>query len=321
MSAEAGEPLAAGGAPSIAARPTAVQPIAYLYGALPPLFWSGNFLVARAMRDAIPPLQMSFWRWTVALAILLPFAWRELWAHRARLRAELPFLAAMGLVGIVAFNCFVYTALHYTTVVNAALINSLMPVATFLFALVLLRERPGGRQALGVAAALMGAVVVISRGDSGQVFALAFNEGDLFVICGLTAWAAYTVLLKWRPTRLPILAFLTATIGLGVVFHLPLIAWEFQTKGGFAVTPAVAASILFFAVFPSVLAYIFWNKAVAMLGPGRTSTFMYLMPVFSAALGVGLLGESFHAYHAAGIVLIFSGIALVTRVGRRSRRG
>jgi drug/metabolite transporter (DMT)-like permease len=288
---------------------------AVLIGTLPPLFWSGNFLVARVMAETIPPIQMSFWRWVTALVILAPFALPLVAAHRATLRRELPFLIVLGAVGITAFNCFVYAALHYTTVVNAALINSLMPVITFLFALVLLRDRPGARQMAGVAIALVGAAVIIARGDVGALASLGFNRGDLLVLAGLTFWALYTVLIRWRRTALPMTLFLAVTIFFGVLFHLPFIAWEYPRAGAMPVTMETLAAIAFFAVFPSVLAYIFWNRTVAALGPGRTGMFMYLMPVFSSVLGVGLLGEAFHLYHWAGIALIFAGIALTTGFG------
>ena len=113
----------------------------YVLALLPPLFWSGSFLIARVMRDEIPPIQMSFWRWVAAFLILLPFALPQWRGQGAQIRKELPFLCVLGTVGILAFNCFLYTALHTTTVVNASLINTLMPVMMFVLALVVLREK------------------------------------------------------------------------------------------------------------------------------------------------------------------------------------
>lgn len=287
--------------------------LAWLLAALPPLFWSGNFLIGRAMRDEIPPLQMSLWRWVVAFAFLAPFALRHIGPHLAQLRREAPFLAVLGAIGILAFSSLLYAALHTTTVLNAALINSLMPVATFLFAFAILRQRLTGRQLAGVALAISGAGAVILRGDASRLIGFAPNPGDLLVLAGLTFWALYTVLIRWRPTRLPLPLFLAATVALGIVFHLPLVAWEAAVVGTFALTPATAGTILYFGIFPSVLAYLFWNQAVAALGPGRTGMFMYLMPIFSAGLGWAVLGEPVRAYHGAGLVLIFTGIWLVTR--------
>jgi drug/metabolite transporter (DMT)-like permease len=283
----------------------------WLLAALPPLFWAGNFLIARLLRDAVPPFQMSFWRWVVALLVLLPFAWPQVKADLPGLRRDAPFLAVLGLIGVTVFNCLVYVALHHTTVVNAALINSLMPVATFLFALLILHEHPTGRQFAGIAVSLLGAAAIIARGDVMLLLSLSFNQGDLLVLAGLTFWALYTVLIRWRPSRLAPLAFLVGVFTFGILFHLPLVAWEVSTVGGFVPTLSSAAGILYFGVFPSLLAYIFWNKAVAALGPGRTGMFMHLMPIFSAILGVGILDEPFLAYHAVGIVLIIAGITLV----------
>lgn len=299
--------------PNPQAKPASLPAFAYLLAALPPLFWSGNFLVARMMTHTIPPIQMSFWRWCMAFVILLPFAARHLPAYLPRLRKELPFLVLLGAVGITAFNCFIYSALHHTTVVNAALINTLMPVATFVFAAIILGETLNLRQMAGVAVAISGAALIIVRGDFTNLGDVRLNVGDLLVVGGLTFWALYTVLIRWRRTGLPLTLFLTTTIGFGVLFHLPLVAWEYSDVGGFDVTWKTIAALIYVAVFPSALAYIFWNRAVGLLGPGRTGMFMYLMPVFSTALGVTFLAEPFRAYHAGGIALIFAGIYLVTR--------
>lgn len=295
--------------------PPAAQPrsLDWLLAALPPLFWSGNFLVARIMADTIPPVQMSLWRWCLAFLILLPFALPHLPAHRARLRTELPFLIVLGGIGITAFNCFIYAALDYTTVVNAALINTLMPVVTFVLAALILRETLGPRQMAGVAVAILGAALIIVQGDIAGIAEVALNRGDFLVIAGLSFWALYTVLIRWRRTQLPLTLFITVTIGFGILIHLPFAAWEHAQEGGFTVTWETVAAIVYFAVFPSVLAYLFWNRAVGALGPGRTGMFMYLMPIFSAILGVAFLDEPFRLYHAGGIALIFAGIWLVTR--------
>jgi drug/metabolite transporter (DMT)-like permease len=287
--------------------------LTYALAAFPPLFWAGNFLIARGMRAAIPPFQMSFWRWALASVILLPFAWRASYERRPELRRELPFLALLGAVGVTAFNCFLYTALHHTTVVNAALINSLMPAVTFVLALAILREPLPARRLLGLVVSFTGAIVIISRGHPTQLIELAPNRGDVLVVFGLTSWALYTVLIRWRPTRLPPIVFLAATVVLGAILHLPLVAWELATTGGFAIDEKSASALLYLAIFPSLLAYIFWNRAVAKLGPGRTGMFMHLLPIFSSVLAVAFLGEAFLTYHTAGILLILTGITLVTR--------
>ncbi|MGE0702221.1 MAG: DMT family transporter, partial [Hyphomicrobiaceae bacterium] len=93
----------------------------------------------------------------------------------------------------------------------------------------------------------------------------------------------------------------------------PLVAYELATVGGFSAVAEELGVLAYYAVFPSLLAYIFWNRAVKNLGPGRTAMFMHLMPIFSALLAVIVLGEVLRPYHFAGLVLIIGGITLVTK--------
>lgn len=264
-------------------------------------------------RNDIPPLQMSFWRWVLAMVILVAITFPGLRAHAGQMRKEFPMLALLGLVGVTAFNAFVYSALHYTTVINGSLINAMLPIVTFILALVIVGDRISSRQAFGVAVSFLGTLVIITRGSFAELINLSFNRGDILIFCGMSCWALYTVLLKWRPTRLPPMVFLAATVILGVVFHIPLVVWEVAQTGTFTPTWDRIATIAYFAIFASILAYVCWGRAVAALGPGRTGMFMYLLPVFSAILAVLILGERLELFHAVGVILIFGGIVLVTR--------
>lgn len=299
------------------ASPNPTFNVVYLLATLPPLFWAGNFLIARAMRDFIPPFQMSFWRWVIAFVLLLPFVWRSTLERRADIKNEFHWLLMLGAIGVTAFNCLIYEALHHTTVINAALINSLMPAVTILLALIILRERAELRKVLGLALSSIGAALIISRGDLLQIAATSANRGDLLVLFGLTFWALYTVLIRWRPSRLPPLVFLTTTIGIGTLLHLPLVTWEYMNHGGFILNAHTVGAILYLAIFPSILAYILWNRAVRAIGPGRTGIFMHSMPMFSAVLAAAILDETFAVYHAYGFVLIVCGIVLASWVVRR----
>lgn len=302
-----------------ATKPLAGVPrAAYWLATLPPLFWSGNFLIARLMRESIPPVQMSFWRWSLALLILAPFCWRPIVDSWPRIRSNMPFLALLGAIGVTAFNCFVYAALHYTPIANAALVNSLLPVVTFVLAYLILKESLTWRQLAGIALSLCGAILVICRGDPGRLLTLALNRGDILVFAGMSCWAIYTVLIRWRPTGLPLMAFLGVTVFFGVLFHLPAVAWEYAVQGGFQPTAAIVGALIYFAVFPSILAYIFWNRSVAALGPGKTGMFMHLLPPCSAALGFIVLGEQIAWFHLAGFAVIVLGIWLVTSAPREA---
>lgn len=68
------------------------------------VIWSGNFVVARAVATLIPPWQCNFWRWFVALAVILPFAWKGLRADWPGIRRHWPYLSLMALLGVTLMN-------------------------------------------------------------------------------------------------------------------------------------------------------------------------------------------------------------------------
>lgn len=279
------------------------------------LCWSGNALVGRAFHDSIPPLSLSFWRWVLATSLLLPFVAKGIWTHRATLRAagwRLPVLAAMG---IASYNSLLYTAAQSTEAINLTLVNTCLPLATFIGAGFLLGEWPLRRAWFGMAVAAGGLLYLISRG-SWQTFAsLSFQRGDLIMLLAVLAWALYTLLLRrWaRHLQVPPLVLLGVLMLLGLPLILPFYLLELGRVGGFALTPSSLAAIGYTAVFASLVAYVGWNHGVRIVGAGRAAMVMYLMPVFTALLGWLLLGEALRTFHWIGGALIFAGLLLATR--------
>ncbi len=279
------------------------------------LCWSGNALVGRAFHDSIPPLSLSFWRWVLATSLLLPFVVKGIWTHRATLRAagwRLPVLAAMG---IASYNSLLYTAAQSTAAINLTLVNTCLPLATFIGAGFLLGEWPLRRAWFGMAVAAGGLLYLISRG-SWQTFAsLSFQRGDLIMLLAVLAWALYTLLLRrWaRHLLVPPLVLLGVLMLLGLPLILPFYLLELGRVGGFALTPSNLAAIGYTAVFASLVAYVGWNHGVKIVGAGRAAMVMYLMPVFTALLGWVLLGEALRTFHWIGGALIFAGLLLATR--------
>ena len=279
------------------------------------LCWSGNALVGRAFHDSIPPLSLSFWRWVLATSLLLPFVAKGIWTHRATLRAagwRLPVLAAMG---IASYNSLLYTAAQSTEAINLTLVNTCLPLATFIGAGFLLGEWPLRRAWFGMAVAAGGLLYLISRG-SWQTFAsLSFQRGDLIMLLAVLAWALYTLLLRrWaRHLLVPPLVLLGVLMLLGLPLILPFYLLELGRVGGFALTPSNLAAIGYTAVFASLVAYVGWNHGVKIVGAGRAAMVMYLMPVLTALLGWVLLGEALRTFHWIGGALIFAGLLLATR--------
>jgi drug/metabolite transporter (DMT)-like permease len=285
---------------------------AYLLLTLTALFWAGNAVLARLLHSEIGPASLAFGRWTLATLILLPLAWQHLHReHRELLRAW-PIVVVLALLGVSAFNTLLYHAAHTTTSNNIALIQTAMPAMIVLLAGVLFGERVHGIALLGVGLSILGAVLVVIRGELQILTSWQFTPGDLWMLLATFVYALYSVLLRRRPAVHP-LALLGATFLLGTLALLPLFVWEIWHGGPPAPTPAVIGGLVYVAVFPSILSYLFWNRGVAVVGAGRAGFFICLIPVFTAALAAGLLGERLEWFHLVGLLLIAAGFLVFQR--------
>lgn len=279
---------------------------------LPALFWAGNALVGRATVGQVPPIALSFWRWALALAIILPFTLPQVLRALPVLRPRWRLVLGMGLTSVTAYNTFLYLALQSTTAINATLVAAAMPMMILALGLVWLKTPVPPRQGVGLAISLAGVLAVIAQGDPARLAAVGLTGGDGLVLVAVLSWAVYSILLRRHPLPVGSLALLTVLIAVGVVAILPLYLWELST--GAAIQPHWSswAAIAYTSVFPSLLAYYFWNQGVAALGAEVAGQYTYLTPLFTAVLATIVLGESFQWFHAVGGGLIFAGIWLTT---------
>lgn len=293
--------------------------LAYVGLVLTPLFWAGNAVVARGTVENIPPLSMSFWRWIIALAILLPFGLPGVWRHRQVIRQRFGSMLALATFSVAAFNSLLYFAATTTTATNIALINATIPIFVALLAWILLGDRTRPIQALGIALAIIGIVTVVARGDIAVLTGLQTQPGDLIMVAAVFSWGLFSVLLRRQAVPLPALTFLTTQILLGTLVILPFYLTDLLFfAGGFDLSRSTALPLLYFAIFPGILAYAFWNHGVHKIGPARAAIFMYLTPVFASVLAGVFLGESLGVFHIIGGLLILAGLLLATQTGKRA---
>lgn len=290
----------------------------YLLLVLTTLFWSGNFVLSRGMHADMPPLALSFWRWALALLIMLVFSWRTCWRQSDIIVRERKYIIIQGLLGVTGFNSLIYLAVQTTTAVNAVLINSCTPILIALCALLINKEPLKPRQWAGILLSLSGVTLIMVGGDLGSLVELDFNRGDLLVLCAGLVWALYSVNLKSFPQDLHPFSYQTGIMIAGLIGILPFYLLELGMGYQMVVNTPTLTTIVYVAIFPSVLAFIFWNRAVRDIGATRAGSFIHLMPVFSSILAVFFLGESIELFHLQGIGLVFGGIFLATYGGGRS---
>lgn len=284
----------------------------YLLLAVAPLCWAGNIVLARGVIDIIPPVCLAFWRWTVASLLLWPFAHRYAQKDWPLCIRHWKMVVFLSLVGISGFNTLLYIAVHTTTAINGALIQTTMPAIIILISLLAFKEKVTRLQSLGVGLCILGAGVVVLRGRFSTILDLSFAEGDLLMLVAVLLYAIYSAFLNRRPPIHP-LSFLLFTFALGALGLLPLYLAELTYSKVFALSAEVVASVLYVAVFPSIVAFFCWNRGIELIGANRAGLFINLIPVFASILAIIWLGESLRAFHLIGMLLIFGGMVLFNR--------
>jgi drug/metabolite transporter (DMT)-like permease len=286
----------------------------YLLLSLTALFWAGNIVLARHVGGHVPPITLTTVRWFGVFLILLPFAWPHLKRDWPALRAQLPLMLFLSMIGFAFNNAISYWAMQYTQALNALLIQSAGPLFVALWSLILFGVRLTAAQLAGVAISLAGVLIIILRGDLAALAAISFNKGDVMFASSLVSFGLYSALIARRPKihQLSLIAFTTCC---GALMLLPFSAWEFSTGATLKFDALTLATLGYVLTFPSTLAYLFFNRGVALIGPNRAAPFFHLVPVFGSAMAILLLGEEFKPFHLIGYVLVLAGVVIASRQG------
>ncbi len=279
------------------------------------LCWASNVVLGRALRADIPPVALAWWRWVLAFAILLPFSWKHLKADWRTILASWPAICLLSILGISVFNTLLYLAMKSTTAINGSLIQATIPAIVPIISWAIYRQQVSLIQGVGILTCITGAFLVLLQGNPLAISGLKLAQGDLIMILGVTIYALYSVLLRWRP-QIHALSFLATTFGLGALFLMPVYLWEWTTSTQPIVwTPSLALSIVHIAIFPSIIAFYCWNRGVLDLGANYASLFTCLISVFTAILSYLFLSDPLHWYHFAGMGLITAGILVSRKQG------
>jgi len=277
------------------------------------VIWSGNFVIARGVADAIPPATLAFFRWAVACVALAPFAWKPLRREWPQLRRNAGYLALTALLGVTLFNTLIYLAGRSTETLNLSLISTCIPAFILLLSRIFLGEALTPARLGGLAAALAGVLLLTTRGHPETLLALQPNPGDLWMLLAALLFAAYSILVRRKPESIGPTALLGASFGLGLLFLLPWTALEVALGPSPKFSPPVLGAIAYIGLGASLAAYWLWSRALTDIGPSRAGIIYYSLPLFSGIEAALLLGEPITWVHLASGALIIGGIRLSNR--------
>jgi drug/metabolite transporter (DMT)-like permease len=282
----------------------------YIFAIGATAIWSGNFIIARGLSDAIPPVSLAFWRWVVAVIVFLPFASKSLVAERHILKRHIPYLCVTALLGITVFNTLIYFAGHTTSAINLSLISITFPVFIVILSRFVFGELITANKAIGIVLVVAGILFLISKGEFTQLFNISFAIGDLWMLLAAIIFAVYSILVKRKPEQLSIKALQLSTFILGLMFLFPFFVWEYVKVPPVDIKPSVIYSILYVGIFASLVAFVLWGMAIETIGPSKSGMVYYTLPLFSMVLSNLFLGEVVTAVHLFSASLIVSGIVI-----------
>lgn len=278
------------------------------------ILWGGNFVIGRAVADEIGPFSLAFFRWCTAFIVLFPFAYKYVRQDLSAIRQHWWPLFWMSLTGIATFNTLIYIALHYTTSINASLMNTSTPIIIYILSFIFLRERLTTYQVFGATLSLFGVLCILSKGTLDTFLQFSFNTGDLFVLVAVCSWAIYSLLVKRYSTILHSMSTFLITIAIGVVLLLPFFIAELIADAHpFAISALSLSAIFYTGIFASIVAFICWNTGVVKMGANQAGIFLNFIPLFASLFAVFFIGEKLEMFQLFGGLCVIIGIILSTK--------
>ncbi|RKL67878.1 EamA family transporter [Salipaludibacillus neizhouensis] len=284
------------------------------------IIFAGNILIGKAIND-LPPFTIAFFRLLIAFLIVFPLGWRRAWENRAIfLEYKKPFLL-MTLAGVTFFNTFIYGALQFTTSSNVAILETVIPALTVVLSALILKEKLMRIQWFGVCLSLLGAIWVVMDGRIFSLLSMDWNPGDAIMIGAIISWSVYSIMVKKYMHLFPAFAALLVMTGISVIVLLPIVLVEWLITGIPSFDqPNLILGLLYLGIFPSLIALVLFNRAVAMLGASQASMFLNFLPVVTIIGAYFWLGENISMMQILGAIIVIAGVTITTQMGKQHTR-
>lgn len=286
----------------------------YILLIIAPLLWGGNFVFGRAIINELSPFTLSFLRWVIALIIFFPIAYPSLKRDWKKIKKQLPIVFFMALTGLVTFNVTVYYGLHFTTAINASLVNATTPILIYILSFFFLKERLTKLQIIGSIISLFGVLLIISKGSLISLFHLSFNYGDLIMLIAVINWGTYSLLLKRYADELPGQSTFLMNIIVSTFILTPFFIYDLINPNiSLILSIKSISAIIYIGIFASIVAFLCWNNGVVRVGANRAGIYLNLTPVFATLFAVLFIDESLYLFQILGGILVGFGVYLSSK--------
>lgn len=271
------------------------------------LIWGTTFISTKVLLVAFQPVEILFIRFVLGLIALILVC-----PHRLKgttPRQELTFAAA-GLCGVCLYYLLENIALTYTLASNVGVILSVAPFFTAILSHVVFQGTEKLRPSFfgGFVLAMAGIALISFNGS-----ALSLNPmGDLLALLAALVWACYSILTK-KISGYGYSTLITTrrVFCYGIAFMIPaMFLFDVQWELSALAQPVYLLNLIFLGLGASALCFVTWNTAVKLLGPVRTSVYIYMSPVITVVTSALILHEPVTPLAAGGMVLTLAGLFL-----------
>ncbi|NJR12998.1 MAG: DMT family transporter [Phyllobacteriaceae bacterium] len=282
------------------------------------LAWGGNAVAGKLAVGHVSPMMLTFGRWSLAIVFIWLLAWREVRKDWPVIRANLPYLLLMGMVGYTLFNALFYTAANYTSGINLALEQAAIPLFIFIGNLLVFRIATTSRQMIGFGLTVIGVILTVTHGNPLNLMKSGLNFGDFLMLIAVLIYAGYSIALKSRP-EMHWKSFFTIMVTSAFITSIPFAAWEIASdKVIYPFGLQGALVVLYAAILPSIVSQIFFILAVEKLGANISGLYINLVPIFGTLLSVLILGEPLGWHHGIALLLVTGGIVYAQTGARKA---
>jgi drug/metabolite transporter (DMT)-like permease len=284
---------------------------------LPIIFWAFAFPFIKIGLQELRPINLTIMRLFIACGIFLLFiAITPKKFSKIQKKDVIP-LFLLGFIGVVVYHLGLNYGEQYISASAASLIIATVPVFTVIFAILVLKEKLTIKILVGIPLSLCGVVIISITGTSGDPFEITYLSAALAVLVAALVGAGYTIagkkmLQRYSALSLTVYAFLFGSLGL-----LPFLSPSLITEVG-AMTWTGWGAVLFLALLPTVVGYVFWYVALEVKTASEISIFLYFIPVLSTLISFFLFQEPITWLFIFGGTLVIVGLIIVNKKNHKT---
>ncbi len=278
------------------------------------VFWGGTFIAGRVVAKDVGPFAASFLRFAIASVFLLFITWRVDGKLPAIKKAQIIPIILLGMTGVFAYNVLFFKGLKIIEAGRASLIIANNPIFITLFASYFFKEKLNPIKITGIIISVIGAIIVISRGNFIELLNGNVGWGEFYIFCCVLTWVAYTLIGKAIMTDLSPLVSVSYSSAVGAVALFVPAYFEGMMRDLVHYSTGDWFGIFYLGFFGTVLGFVWYYQGIKIIGPMKASQFINFVPISAVLLAFFMLGESITLSLLVGTIFVISGVYLTNTV-------